>query len=104
MEACLFCKIIAGEIPSKREYEDEQCVAFHDIHPKERVHLLVVPRKHIPTIADITDTDSPLIGHLTYVAKELAAKLNSPGYKLQWNVGKEGGQEVFHIHLHLMGK
>lgn len=101
---CLFCKIINGEIPSKTEYQDEICFAFHDINPKERVHILIVPRKHIPTIKDIEEGDEKIMGHLIKVAKEIAKKNNLEGYRLQFNVGEKGGQEIFHIHLHLMGR
>ena len=101
---CLFCKIIAHEIPATVQHEDEQCMAFNDIHPKERVHILLVPKKHIPTIADMQEGDEKIMGHLIKTAKDLATKNNCPGYKLLFSVGKEGGQEVFHVHLHLMGK
>lgn len=101
---CVFCKIIQGEIPSTMQHEDDVCVAFNDIHPKERIHILVVPRKHIPTVADMQEGDEKVMGHLIKIAKELAKKHGCPGYKLTFFVGKEGGQEVFHVHLHLMGK
>lgn len=101
---CLFCKIINGEIPSKTEYQDEICFGFHDINPKDRVHVLIVPRKHIPTIKDIGEGDEKIMGHLIKVAKEIAERNNLEGYRLQFNVGEKGGQEVFHIHLHLMGR
>jgi histidine triad (HIT) family protein len=103
MNDCLFCKIYAGEIPSKQEHNDEQCVVFHDINPKARIHLLVVPKKHIPTIMDLEEGDEQIIGHMTRVAKETAEKLGLEGYKLQYNVGEKGGQEVMHVHMHLMG-
>lgn len=102
-EECIFCKIIDKKIPSEIVYEDEKCVAFKDINPKARVHLLLCPRKHIPTIADLEEGDEKLIGHLVKIAKELAAKNNCKGYQLLFNVGREAGQIVFHVHLHLMG-
>lgn len=101
---CIFCKIIKREIPSKIQYEDEKCVAFDDIQPKSRIHILLVTKKHIPTIADLEEGDEKLIGHLVKTAKELAKKHGCKGYQLLFNVGKEAGQIVFHVHLHLMGK
>ncbi|MFA5948475.1 MAG: histidine triad nucleotide-binding protein [Candidatus Gracilibacteria bacterium] len=102
MENCVFCKIINGEIPSDFLYQDELCVIFKDINPKADTHLLCVPKKHIETIIDMEEGDEKIIGHIVNKAKELAKKLNLPGYKLQFNVGKDGGQEVFHVHMHLM--
>ncbi len=103
MTICIFCKIIVGEIPSKQEYHDEHCVVFHDIHPKAPVHVLVVPRKHIPTVMDLKEGDEKIMGHLVRVAKEMGEKLGLEGYRLQFNVGEKGGQEVMHVHLHLLG-
>ena len=99
---CLFCKITAGEIPSKQEYGDDTCIVFHDINPQARVHLLIVSRKHIPTIIDLEEGDEQIVGHMIKTAKEIASKIGLEGYKLQFNVGKKGGQEIFHIHLHLL--
>lgn len=103
MNDCLFCKIIAREIPGKIQHEDEHCLAFDDIHPKARIHILIVPKKHVPTIADLEEGDEKVIGHLVKIAKELAKKHGCKGYQLIFNVGKEAGQVVFHIHLHLLG-
>lgn len=103
MTDCLFCKIISQEIPSPLLYQDEKCVAFADIHPKDSTHLLIIPREHIPTVLDATEAQEPLLGHLVITAKRIAQERGLVGYKLQFNVGKEGGQEVFHIHLHLIG-
>lgn len=104
MENCIFCKIVKKEIPSEFLHEDGICVAFNDINPKAATHLLIVPKKHIPTIAEMEEGDEKIIGHMVLCAKNMAKKLNLPGYKLQFNVGKDGGQEVFHVHLHLMSK
>lgn len=104
MEDCLFCKIINKQLPSEIVYEDDVCVVFKDINPKTRVHLLLCPRKHITTIADLGEGDEKLVGHLVKTAKELAVQHNCKGYQLLFNVGKEVGQVVFHVHLHLMGK
>lgn len=98
----IFTKIINKEIPAKIEHEDELCIVIHDIHPKAPVHLLIVPKKEIATIMDAQDEDQELLGHLLLVARNMGKKLELEGYKLQFNVGSRGGQEIFHIHLHLM--
>lgn len=103
MNDCIFCKINNREIPSTILYEDEKCIAFNDLYPKSRVHILVVPKKHIATVNDIEEGEEKLMGHLIKVAKELAQKNSCVGYKLLFNVGKEGGQVIFHVHLHMMG-
>jgi histidine triad (HIT) family protein len=103
MSETIFTKIINKEIPAKLEFEDDQCIVIHDIFPKSKIHLLIIPKKPIPTIADIEDTDQDLIGHLFLVARDMGKKLGLSGYKLQFNVGKDGGQEIMHIHLHLLG-
>lgn len=100
---CILCKIRDKQIPSNFEYEDEKCIAFNDIHPKDKTHILIVPKKHIPTVADVGEEDEHLLGHLIVTAKRLAKQKNLTGYKLQFNVGASAGQEVFHIHLHLIG-
>lgn len=101
---CIFCKIAGRQIPATFVYEDEVVVAFPDLHPKARVHFLVIPKKHIPTVADLQDGDEKIMGHLIRAAQKIAQQQNLPGYKLQFNVGKEGGQEVFHIHCHLLAQ
>lgn len=102
MTDCVFCKILNKEIPSEFLYEDEICVIIKDLNPKAETHLLVIPKKHIPTIIDMEEGDEKIIGHLVLTAKKFAEQLNLPGYHLQINVGKEGGQEVFHVHMHMM--
>ncbi|MCC6643287.1 HIT domain-containing protein [Candidatus Peregrinibacteria bacterium] len=99
----IFTKIVNREIPAKIEHEDEFCIVIHDIHPKAPVHLLIVPKKEIPTIMEAADEDQQLLGHLLLVARNMGQKLGLEGYKLQFNVGSKGGQEIFHILLHLMG-
>ena len=99
----IFNKIIKREIPAKIEFEDDQCIVIHDIKPKAPLHLLIIPKKFIPTISDLADEDQQLMGHLILTARNLARKRQLEGYKLQFNVGEKGGQEVFHIHLHLLG-
>jgi histidine triad (HIT) family protein len=101
---CLFCKIIDGSIPSTRVYEDGQCIAFADIHPHAAVHVLIVPRKHIASLADATAEDTPLLGHLLWVVAEIARQKGlSGGYRTVINTGDDGGQTVYHLHLHLLG-
>lgn len=102
MDDCIFCKIVSGEIKSELLHEDEFCVILRDLYPKAKTHLLVLSKKHIPSIADMQEGDEKIIGHLINMAKNIGKSLNLPGYKLQFNVGKEGGQEIFHVHLHLM--
>lgn len=102
MSDCLFCKIAHGEISSEFIYEDDDVVVFRDIHPKAKTHLLVVPKKHSETVMSLQPEDETLMGKLIFVAKEVAATLGLPGYRLQINVGKDGGQEIFHIHMHLL--
>jgi histidine triad (HIT) family protein len=102
--SCLFCKIIDGSIPSTRVYEDESCIAFADIHPHAAVHVLVVPRKHIGSLAEAAREDEPLLGHLLYTAAEIARQKGlSKGYRTVINTGEDGGQTVDHLHLHLLG-
>jgi histidine triad (HIT) family protein len=102
MEKSIFTRIMEKEIPARVEYEDEQVIVIHDIAPKAKVHLLIIPRKPIPTLMDVTEEDLPLIGHIHQVAQKLATKLALKGFRLINNCGKEGGQEVFHIHYHLL--
>lgn len=103
--SCLFCKILAGEIPSTTLFEDEHVVAFRDIRPQAPTHCLVIPRKHIATINDLETEDTWLVGHMIQTAKALAEKegLSDEGYRLVFNVNSNGGQEVYHIHLHVLG-
>jgi histidine triad (HIT) family protein len=102
VEDCVFCKIINKEIPSKQEYEDDLCLAFHDINPRSKTHILVVPKKHIPTMKEVEDNDKDIMGNMLIIAKNLAKKFNLEDYKILISTGKKGGQEVFHVHLHLM--
>ena len=102
---CIFCKIAAGEIPSEILYQDEEVIAFHDINPEAPLHLLIVPRKHIPSVAHLTESDTPLIGHMTRIANQLAKEhgVAESGYRLVINCGGHGGQAVPHLHMHLLG-
>lgn len=103
-EKTLFQKIADGEIPSDMVYEDEHCIAFRDIQPQAPVHILVVPRKPIPSLDDLTEEDKELVGHLFLCAKDIAAKEGlERGYRTVFNCGEEGLQTVPHLHLHLLG-
>ncbi|MDD3607389.1 MAG: histidine triad nucleotide-binding protein [Candidatus Moranbacteria bacterium] len=107
MEDCIFCKIVNKEIPAKILYEDEWVIAFPDIHPITPVHILIVPKKHIGSINDLTDNEEneKIAGRLIMAAREIAFNQNiaENGYKLLIRTGKDGGQEIPHIHLHLLG-
>jgi histidine triad (HIT) family protein len=102
---CLFCNIVAGKIPANIIYADKLVVAFDDINPKAPVHKLIIPRKHIATLNDLTTSDNELIGHMTQIAKKLAQefKVDQSGYRILMNCNKAAGQVVFHIHMHLLG-
>lgn len=102
---CLFCKIVDGSIPAKKVHEDDLVVAFEDVNPQAPMHVLVVPRKHIPTSLDIKDEDNALVGHMFQVANSIASKrgLAERGFRLLMNCNAEAGQTVFHIHLHILG-
>lgn len=103
-EKTLFQRIADREIPANLVYEDERCIAFRDIDPKAPTHILIVPRKPIPTLNDLTEADEGLVGHLFLVAKELAEREGlKNGYRTVINCGPEAGQSVYHIHLHLLG-
>ena len=101
--ACLFSKIVAGELPADRVYEDDRILAFKDIHPQAPFHCLVIPRAHIATLNDFAPEQSELIGALLLAAKRIAAEHGLPGYRVAMNVNREGGQVVFHAHLHVLG-
>lgn len=103
-EDCLFCNIIAGNIPSQKAYEDEHCLAFSDISPQAPVHLLVVPKKHIDSMDKAEAGDKSLLGHLMLACAGIARKegFAEEGYRIVTNTNADGGQTVFHIHLHLL--
>ena len=105
MEETIFDKIISKEIPSDIVYEDRDFLAFRDINPQAPTHILIIPKKRIPTINDIKDEDSKIIGKLVIIAKKIAEEENisKNGYRLVFNCNEYGGQTVFHIHLHLIG-
>lgn len=104
-EDCIFCKIARKEVPADILFEDDDLVAFNDIHPQAPTHVLIVPKEHIPTVNDLTEEHAALIGALALRAQALAAQrgIDGAGYRLAMNCNAEGGQTVFHIHLHLLG-
>jgi histidine triad (HIT) family protein len=104
MNDCLFCRIISGEIPAKKVYEDEHTVAFEDINPQAPTHVLIVPRKHIRGLKEGSAADADLIGRCHLAAAEIARQRNiEDGYRTVLNVGPKAGQSVFHLHVHLLG-
>ncbi len=102
---CVFCEIVAGTRPARKVFEDDQAVAFHDIHPQAPVHVLVVPKRHIESLLTVTSEDEACLGHLVRAARDLAAELGvaKRGFRLIFNCGEHAGYSVFHIHLHLLG-
>ncbi len=101
---CLFCKIAAGEIPSKKAYEDEKVYAFYDIDSQAPVHILVIPKEHIQSVNQITPENQEIVGHIFTVIAKLAKELDlKDGYRVVSNVGEQGGQSVPHLHFHLLG-
>lgn len=105
MSDCIFCKIARGEMDTKLIYEDDQVVAFNDMEPQAPVHLLIIPKKHISTLLDISAEDQELIGHIYRVAAKLAREndIAEDGFRLVSNCNENGGQSVYHIHFHLLG-
>lgn len=104
-DACLFCRIANGQIPAKKVHEDDDVVAFHDINPQAPTHFLVIPRRHIAMLNDLTEADAATIGTTIVRATELARQLHleKEGYRLVINNGEAAGQTVFHIHVHVLG-
>lgn len=104
MKDCLFCKIVSGEIPSNKVYEDDSVIAFHDIDKKAPVHLLIVPKKHLSSVAETDEEDMWVLAHIMSVAKKLAEDNGlRNGFRLVINTGKDAGQSVPHLHVHLLG-
>jgi len=105
MKDCLFCRIEKKEIPSRTVFEDDRSIAFEDISPQAPVHILIIPRKHIPSMAEISTDDIPLLGHLLSTASRIARERNLAveGYRLAINTGPAAGQAVHHLHVHLLG-
>jgi histidine triad (HIT) family protein len=105
MSECLFCKFVSGEITPNIVYQDDEVLAFRDINPQAPTHILIIPKRHIPTLNDLTPDDAELVGKLYLTAKKLAEDegIDEPGYRTVMNCNEEAGQSVFHIHLHLLG-
>lgn len=103
---CIFCKIANGEIPSKKIYEDEKVIAFHDISPEAPIHFLVIPKEHIQSANEINEENVNIISHIFLVINKLVRELNieKTGYRVVNNCGKDGGQSVNHIHFHVLGQ
>ena len=104
MDDCLFCKIAKGEIPSNKVYEDDEILAFHDINPVAKIHILVIPKKHIASIAHMQKEDEALVGRIYGVINKIAEDLGfkENGFKVVVNCGEDGGQEVMHLHFHIL--
>ncbi len=105
---CIFCKIVAGQIPSKKVFEDEELLAFHDIHPWAPVHVLIIPKQHIATLSDVGPQHEALLGRMLGLAPRLMQQLGvnvgvKGGFRTVLNTGPDGGQEVYHLHMHVMG-
>ncbi|MEO8674111.1 MAG: histidine triad nucleotide-binding protein [Casimicrobiaceae bacterium] len=104
MQDCIFCKIVRGEIPSKKIYEDDEMIAFHDIHPQAPVHFMLVPKRHIASLAEATGDDAPVLGRMLAQAGRLAQEQGSPdGFRSVINTGRIGRQDVMHVHIHIIG-
>ena len=102
---CLFCRIVAGTIPARKLYEDDQVIAFHDIGPQAPVHFLVIPKKHIATLNDLDEGDTALAGHILYTAQRLAKEQGcDAGFRVVMNCNEMGGQTVYLIHMHVLGQ
>lgn len=102
MENCLFCKIVAGEIPSKKAYEDDLCLAFYDIDPQAPVHFLVIPKAHIGSVAEVDDDNSAVVAHIFAVIAKLTKELGLASYRVVSNIGEQAGQSVPHLHFHVL--
>ena len=102
---CIFCQIVAGKVPSEVIYQDEEVIAFPDINPQAPIHLLIIPKRYIPSLTHLSEAEAPLMGHMVNIANQLAKRegIFDSGYRLVVNCGKEGGQLVPHLHMHLLG-
>ncbi|MBQ5442237.1 MAG: histidine triad nucleotide-binding protein [Oscillospiraceae bacterium] len=102
MDNCLFCKIIAGDIPSKKAYEDDLCLAFYDIDPQAPVHFLVIPKEHIGSVAEVTADNSAVVAHIFEVIAKLTREMGIESYRVVSNIGEQAGQSVRHLHFHVL--
>ena len=104
MQDCIFCKIVRGEIPSRKVYEDDEILAFHDINPLTAVHFMLIPKRHIASLADVTTEDAVVLGRIMALTGRLAREHGSPeGYRTIVNTGRIGLQDVMHVHVHVLG-
>ena len=103
MSNCLFCKIIAGDIPSSKVYEDDLCYAFYDIDPQAPTHFLVIPKAHIASAAEVTGENSAVVAHIFEVIAKVTKELGLDSYRIVSNIGEQAGQSVFHLHFHVLG-
>lgn len=104
MQDCIFCKIARGEIPAKKAYEDDELLAFHDISPQAPLHLLLIPKRHVASLAEAGDADAPVLGRMLALTGRLARENGSPdGYRTIVNTGRIGRQDVMHLHVHVIG-
>ena len=104
VENCVFCKIVRGEIPSRKVYEDDEILAFHDIHPVAQVHFMLIPKRHIASLADVTMDDAAVLGKMMALTGQLAREQGSPdGFRAIVNTGRIGRQDVMHVHVHVLG-
>ena len=102
MQDCLFCKIAAGEIPSKKVYEDDLCYAFYDIDPQAPTHFLVIPKAHIVSVSEVTPENQAVVGHIFSVIAQITKDLGLESYRVVSNIGEQAGQSVFHLHFHVL--
>ena len=102
MSDCLFCKIIAGEIPSKKVYEDDVCYAFYDIDPQAPVHFLVIPKAHIQSVSQVDESNAAAVGHILVVIAKVTRELGVESYRVVSNIGAQAGQSVAHLHFHVL--
>ncbi|MBK9327348.1 MAG: histidine triad nucleotide-binding protein [Thiobacillaceae bacterium] len=103
-ENCIFCKIVAGEIPCRKIYEDDDVLVFHDIHPAAPVHFMIIPRRHVASLAECDETHRDVLGKILILAPRLAREQGlADGFRTVINTGRGGGQEVFHLHVHVIG-
>ena len=102
MSDCLFCKIIAGEIPSNKVFEDDQCLAFYDIDPQAPTHFLVIPKTHISSVAEVNEDNAAIVAHIFTVIAQQAKKLGLDSYRVVSNIGEQAGQSVPHLHFHVL--
>ena len=103
MDNCLFCKIIAGDIPSNKVYEDELCYAFYDIDPQAPTHFLVIPKAHITSVSAVNEENQAIVGHIFSVIAKVTKELGVESYRVVSNIGEQAGQSVFHLHFHVLG-